>query len=1122
MSLKIVYGKSGSGKSTYIFKEIAERIKQKNKDFNKIYIITPEQFSFTAEKKLLDSICSDSVVDAEVLTFERMAYRVINEVRRAENQKISSTGRAMLLYNILTEQKDSLKFIGKSSENIDLIAKQITEFKKHNITVENLKKVTENMEDKYLQAKMEDMLLIYDNYTCAIKDSYLDENTPLTILSQELSEINEFKNCHIYIDEFVGFTKQEYEVIRKLLDNQNNVTITICTEDLKISQIPDIDVFYTNKQTVESLLKIAKETNTKIEEHVYLNTNYRFKTPELVHLEKNIYGTPYTKYKGKVENVEIFLAKNPYSEIEQVGAEIVKLVRDKGYRYNDIGVITKNLEGYSNLCKAIFNKYNIPVFIDEKKDLSQNILIRYILAILNIFVQNWSYEAMFEYIKTGFLNLEQNDCSILQNYCLKWGIKGSKWYKGEWNFYNEEQELEEKIKYLREVVITPLIKFKETLAKRKTVKTMTESIYEFLILNNIPQKLEDKIIKLQEEGNIEKANEYETSWRIIVEILDEIVLILGNQIVSFEQYLNILKIGLKNSELGKIPGTQDQVIVGDVNRSRSHKVKAIFIIGLNDGMFPSVNKNEGFFNDKDREELKKKGAELAKGTLENIYEENFNIYKAFSTAEEKVYLSYASSDLGGSSLRASVLINKIRKLFPTIQEKSDVIERESQIITEETTFEELLNKIRNLKDGEEIEPIWFEVYNYYSNNEKWKMRLQNSLNAIDYTNIPDKINKRAVNKLYGDKLKTSVSRLEQYQACPFSYYLKYGLKLTQKNEFKIQTVDTGTFMHEVIDSFFEELSKRGLNCKEIEREEIERLVNDIIEEKLSLKKNYIFTSIPKYRVLANRLRKVLQKSMQYIVDSLKYSKFEVLGHEIEFKQGKEEPPIEIELEDGRKVEITGKIDRIDIAKTEDGNYMRIIDYKSSAKDINLNEVVAGLQLQLLTYLDAVCSQEDLIPSGILYFKLMEPVLKVNKHLDNEEIEAEIRKQFKMKGLVLADVDVVKMMDTKLERGNSDIIPAYINQEGNLSERSSTITRSQFENLQKYTNKLIRKISSEILSGDIALRPYYKTQGGKTPCDYCDYRSICNFNNGICKNSYNYISNWNKEYLLEKIKEDKVD
>ena len=495
MSLEIIYGKSGTGKSTYIFNEIARKVedRRKSKEFTKkIYIITPEQFSFTAEKKLMDTIKINAITDAEVVTFNRMAYRIINETRRADSQTLSACGKSMLLFNILLDKKKELKFIGKSNENVELVSKQITEFKKHGITTNILEDTMKKTEDEYLKAKIQDMLTIYEKYDEQISNQYIDENDCLSILAMNLDKVNDFKKCDIYIDEFVGFTKQEYEIIRALLKNENDIHITVCTDDIDIGTNPDTDIFYTNKNTLDKIFQIAKQENIKIEKPVLLDKNYRFKVSELKHLEENIYAVPYKKYTDQIKNIELFLAKNQYSEIEHVGAEIVKLVRDHGYRYNEISVITKDLEGYASLCKVILNKYHIPVFIDEKKDLNQNILVRYILAILNIFAQNWTYESVFEYLKTGFIQIDSMDINLLENYCLKWGVRGKKWYQEEWNFYNESDDEKEKILHVRNTIVPPLLKFKEQLINKKDVKGITEAIYNFLIENEIDKKLEKK------------------------------------------------------------------------------------------------------------------------------------------------------------------------------------------------------------------------------------------------------------------------------------------------------------------------------------------------------------------------------------------------------------------------------------------------------------------------------------------------------------------------------------------------------------------------------------------------------------------------------------------------------
>lgn len=1116
MSLRLIYGKSGCGKSEYCFNEIAKNV---NKE--KIYMIVPNQMALMAEKRLMEKADNLALVNTEVITFSRMAFRVRNEIGGAKKTNLSKSGKAMLLYDILSKQKDTLNFLGKNAENVDIIGNSITEFKKHRIDIENLKKEANTTTDIYLKLKLNDMITMYEEFEKSIQDKFLDENDVLDILNTQILESNQFKNTTIYIDEFVGFTTQEYEIIAKLMQLAKEVNVTICTDNLLQQEDADKDIFYANKNTGIKLINLAKEYGIEIEDDVKLTELHRFKNEELKHLEENFYAVPYKTYKEEPKNIKMFLANNQYTEIEHIASEIVKLVRNENYRYKDISVITKNLSLYSSLIKVIFANYNIPVFIDEKKELSENILVKFLIAVLEICNKNWSYEAVFNYLKTGFVNIDKEEIFKLENYCIRWGIKGNKWYKEDWNYVGKEEYTEEelaRLNELRKMIVTPIRKLQEKSRKDNSFINLTKILYEFLEEMKIEEVITSKIEKLEEKGFIELANEYESSFKVLIELFDEIVLVFGEEKTNFDKYMSILKIGLKNTGLGKIPATQDQVIVGDVNRSRSHKVRAVFIIGINDGEFPSIYKDEGFFNDKDREYLKAQGFDLANGSLENLYEENFNIYKAFTIAEEKLFLSYASSDNEGRTLRPSILITKLKKIYPKLKETSDIITQEKEIITTNNTFDNLIEKLNTYQEGEEIEDIWFDVLKYYENNPLWKGRLQKSLEGIKYTNVPEKIKPEFIKKLYGETLHTTISRLERYRSCPFSFYLEYGLKLKEKKSLKLQPIDTGSFMHEVIDEFFEEVSTKKISIKDLDKAEIEKIVKQIIEEKLNLKANYIFKSIPKFMVLTNRLCRLVTLSIVYIVQGLQTTDFEVVGNEIEFKNGKEYKPIEITTEDGRKVEITGKIDRIDLAKDETGKYIRIIDYKSSAKDINLNEVLAGLQLQLITYLDAVCEEKDVIPAGVLYFGLTEPKLdkvKNSKSITDEEVEQKIREHFRMNGLVLAEMNVINMMDNNLKDGEkSTTIPVKLKKDGSMDKTSKVVSRKEFEILQKYVKKTLGDISKEILDGNIDIKPYYNVKNKRKPCEYCVYGSICNFKKGFYGNDYNYIDNLEKDYILE--------
>ena len=1086
MKLNIVYGRSGAGKSKYIYETINSKIGS-----NKIFLVVPEQCNLSAEKKLFEIVNKNSLIDVEVLTLSRMAYRVSSEMGGVKNH-LSKAGKDMLIFDLLSKEKNNLNFLGKSEKNIDIVNRMFTEFKKHGILIDDLKSA--QIDDEYTALKLKDIELLYEKYNSKLENKFIDENDALTILAEDLPKTDIFKDTCIFIDEFLGFTKQEYRVFEQLSKQAKEITVGVALDSLNSDQPKEKDIFYFNKIYAKKLIEIAQNNNLKVEE-IYLDKIYRFKNDELRFLEENLYLSK-GKYLKENENIELFLANNPYTELEYVAQNIHKLVKNCGYKYNEIGIIAEEIEKYSEDAKAVCNKYDIPLFIDEKKQLNQNILIKFILAMLDVFAKNWSFDSVFNYLKMGLLDIEENDVYLLENYCRKWGIKGSKFYNRKFD-YEQINDLQEKLENIRVGFVNPLMEFKERVYSNKTATQITKEIYNFIINNKINERLDSK---LKEYNSVEISDEYNTSYKLLVSILDDICLVFEDEKITFEKYKDLLEVGLNSSELGKIPATQDQVVLGDTERTRSNKLKVVFVIGINDGSFPKANRVEGYLNDNDRAMLKNAGIELAKDSIDSLYEEQFNIYRTLTTPEEKLFLSYASSDKEGKSIRPSILIKKIKRAFPNLVEESDVVEKIYSKTNEKATFEEALLIYKEYLDGREISEEWKDILRYFYKKDKKKFK--RAVSGIYYSNAAQTISKENIEKLYGNTLKTSVSRLESYRRCPFSFHMTYGLKLKEKEELKIESIDTGSFMHEVLDLFFKEIDDREINIKEISDEEIYVIVGKIVEMLLTTTRYYIFSSSAKFRLLTRRLKKVIYQSICYIVYSLKYSDFKLLGHEIEFSNTGKFKTINIDL-DGKKIEITGKIDRVDTAKLADKQYVRIIDYKSSIKDLDLNQVEAGLQIQLITYLDALCEQTNLEASGVLYMGLIDNVVKNAKNMTEEEIEAKIRNNFKMKGLILADISVVKLMDNKLETGSSDIIPVYIGKDGELSEKkSSVINKQDFENLQMKVKDTIKEISKEIFRGRIDIKPY--SYNKKTGCDYCKYKTICMFNTNIKGNEYNYI------------------
>ncbi len=1108
MEFKIVYGRSGSGKTTYIFNSIREKIKGKNK----IYIVVPEQFSFSAENHLLDIIDGNSSVNAEVLTLSRMADRVIENTVGNGKSHLSAIGKSIIIYDVIDSLKNNMNFLSNSDKNLELATRMITEFKKHNVKSEDFDLLEDKIDDKYLKLKLEDSKKILEKYQSRISENYIDEADSLEILADNIEKSNLFNDAIFYIDEFAGFTPSEYQVIDKLCRIASEMTITLCTDSLENVENVEENLFYFNNITGEKLLDIAKRNGCFIDK-VNLEESKRFKSKELQILEKNIYKVDNEKFLEFTSDINLFIAKNLESEVENVARNIVNLVRKKSYRFRDIAVVCNNIDTYSSDIKAVFNKYEIPVFIDEKKDINNNILMKYIISLLNILTTNFSYESMFSYIKSGMLDLDEEDIYILENYVNKWGIRGSKWHKEEF-VYEEKNNLQDKLNEIRKKIVFPILEFKENLSGEKTAKNICEYLYNFIEENEVQKNILSKAKLLEEQGLVEIAEEYRNGIKLFFDVLDEIVLIFNDEKMSFDRFNKILQIGISKSEFGSIPTFFDQVLFGDIGRSKTKDIKVLFLIGLNDGVIPNIVKDEGFLNDKDRALLKENNIELAKNSIELLYEDQFNIYKVLSMPKCKLYLSYGISDKEGKSLRQSILITQIKKIFPNITEDSDVINAKFEITTKEGTLDYAIEKYQKFLDEEVVKGEELDIIAWYQKYEK--ERVARIFRAAKFTNVPEVISADNIKKLYGNSLRTSVSRLEQYRRCPFAFHMKYGLKLFEEDEFKIRALDTGNFMHEVIDEVFTRIEDKDLNIKEITKEDLYNIISEIISKKLGMSRNYIFSSTPKFIALTKRLKKVVYQSIDYIIEQLKNSKFELYGHELEFSEKSELKPMKLELEDGNNIVVTGKIDRVDVAKVDDKKYVRIIDYKSSVKDVDLNQIVAGIQIQLLTYLDEVSEQKDLESSGVLYFNLIDTIVKADKNMSDEDIKKELNKKFRMKGLVISDLDIIKMMDSRISPSNySESVPVYLDKDGNISKsKSRVLEKEQFEKLQKYTKHIIKEISKEIFSGKIDIKPFYMNK--KTPCEYCEYKSICNFDPKFKDNNYNYIKNYSKDYIMDEI------
>lgn len=1152
MSLRLIYGRGGSGKSHYCLQDIKEKIKENGKDSNKtrnkLVLMVPEQYSFQSERNLLKVVGVTGIIQAEVLSFKRLAHRVFNEVGGLTLKRISDPGKAMLIYNIMEELSSELKIFARASKQqgfIDIVAETIKEFKRYNITPEIIDTSLKNLEDQELIYKLEDLKRIFEKFQEALHKDYIDSEDELTLLWQKFDESSEYDGAEIWIDEFSIFTPQQYLVLEKLLKKCKRVNITLAGDGIAAGEdIDNTDIFSVTKKTTRKLLKLAQDNNIKVEKPINLNdrNNPRFgDNPELKHIERYFYSSPYSYYKNQVKNLRIYKAFNNYEEIEVVARDIVRLVRDEGYRYRDIAIVCRELESYENIIAAILNEYHIPCFLDQKRTVSGNPFIVFITSVFDIFTKNWSYESVFRYLKTGLTGISMESLDLLENYVLANGIRGKKWTKEDfWNYkinygYDREDMTQYEISILniinetKDIITGPLIKLQDSLKENKTVRGKCTAIYDFLVESGALERIEQWTNEFREQGRIELSNEYDQISDIVMNTLNSLVEVMGDEKISIEKFAKILSVGFEKNEMGLIPVALDEVTVGDIARIRSQGVKALYIVGVNDGVLPRVSKEEGILSDRDRNMLKEKGLELAPDTKTQVFEEQFLVYTTLTTACNYLMLTYPMADIEGKALRPSVVISRMKKIFPKLIEESQITEsqgaeaRIDMIVAPEPTFNHLIGAVRRDHEGEQVEEIWSEVYKWYDSKKEWKMKTSRILKGLQYSNAVEKVDSETIRDLYGRPLSFSVSRIEQYSQCPFAYFVKYGLKAKDRKVYEFSSPDLGSFIHGILDKFSDLIKIEKMQWKDITREWSRKTISELVDRELNVQSNSILNSSSRYKYMTDRLKRILTRSVNIMTEHVKRSSFDTLANELVFGKGGDLPPIKLSLPSGEDIQLIGRIDRVDSADLESGTYFRVIDYKTGQKSFSLSEVYYGLQLQLLVYLDALISNaqhytdRQAIPGAVLYFRVDDPMISGTADMTEEEIEKAILKKLKMNGLILKDARVVKSMDKEIE-GYSLIIPARMNKGDVLGSTPSVVSLEQFDILREYVRDTMVRICEDMLNGNIEIKPSKSKK--HTACNYCSFASVCQFDPSMKDNKYRYV-NKKKDEEVWNLMADKV-
>lgn len=1122
MGIKFILGRAGTGKSHLVLSEISEKLQTTGE--HKLVLLVPEQFTLQAERDLIGKQQLKGIMRAEVLSFTRLAHRIFNEVGGLTKVHINDLGKNMILRKILNECEKDLTIYKKTSRQEGFARKLnelICQFKQYDIHPYDLKAEADKIkETSILKMKLADIALIFERFNKFLESRYIDAEDYINLLIENVEKAEFLEGAEIWIDGFYSFTPQTLRIIEKLMLKANQVNITLCME--LNSQERNGDLFKSTQSTYLKLKKLAAKHG--IEETIINldvdKINPVRKADEIIHIESELYAYPYQQYNGEVESIEIFAGANLYSEVENAAAQIVALVRDHQYRWKDIAIVSAAMDSYSMIFKRVFQEYGIPYFMDEKRSIMNNPIVELIIAVLETISKNYQYKDMFRYLKTGFAHLTRDECEILENYILKYGIQGNQWMK---NFTKSDNEDLELLNQLREKAISPLRAFEGKAGRKGKIADTTKALFELLQEFQLEKKLDLWIEELRKMRLLEHVNENTQIWNTVMEIFDQLTEILGENQVSLKEYSAILESGFSACEIGVIPSTIDQVLIGNFERSRSHDIRALFVIGVNDGIIPSGREEEGILLDHEKTLLGERGFVLGNDGETELLLEKLTIYSVFAKPKEYLWVSYAMADQEGRAMRPSILVDRLKKLFKNIEIKSDVVNTKDRqlhlVATDSSTFKYLVENIRQNIDGKPIENFWWDVYHWYYQNSQWDEKRELVIQGFFHQNQVDYLCKEKIKELYDLPVQASISRLERFSNCPFSHFVAYGLRPREREEYQLTNPDVGKLFHDSLEQFAKHIKDKEVTWNDIDKEQCDLLVEKIMDEMIPQFANGILLSTYRYRYLAKRLKRISKRAIWTLTNHIKRGEFIPEGHEICFGIGKEIPPIIVELDSGEQIYLEGRIDRVDILESDEGGYIKVIDYKSSNKDFSLSDVYYGLQLQLLVYIDAMISmkkhlyKDKVFPAGVFYFKVDDPMIKTNeKALDI--VEKEINKKLKMRGLALKDVKIIKAMDREIDR-YSDILPVALSKQDEIMKNSSAVTMEEFNDLMLHVKNIIKEISKEMMKGYIKIEPCKSRQ--RTSCIYCSYQAICQFDSTLEGNKYKVLQNLKAEEVLERIK-----
>ena len=1088
MSLRFIAGSSGSGKSYRVFNEIINRSLSDPEE--RFFFMVPDQYTMQTQKELVRLHPAHSIMNIDVLSFNRLASRVFDETGFDAGTILEDMGKTLLLQKVIWDRKQSLPVLSKTLERpggIDKMKSLVSELMQYRVTPGELKEYSEEEDlSPLLSAKLSEAGMIYQALKEKIAGKYLAAEEVCEALSAVLPESKLLDGSTVVFDGFTGFVPTQMPVVREILKKAKEVIVVITADEKAglFRKSSPANLFHMSHEMAAGLIRIAEEEHIEVSGPEFCDPGKgRFRNSgAIVFLEKELFRYTGRKFDKDQNDIRVIRAEDADGEVAAAAALIRNLVRTRGYKYRDFAVICSDIRLYGGKMRKHMDDCGIPWFLDEKQPVLANPCVSFLRGAAAMIDEDFSYDSVFTYLRSGLSGLSGDEIDRMENYVLAAGIRGFRKYDAIWTKTPKKMDAAclEGLNTLRLRFMEELSGVTEVFKTRmSSVGEKTRALYELCVRCGIQQKLKDMETAFKISGEKLKEKEYAGIYKAVMDLFDKTVSILGEEKIGAASYRRLLETGFSQLRIGMIPTGPDEVFIGDIERSRVKNVKVLIFTGLNDGLVPRRSKDAGLINENDREILGMKGLTLSPSSTEEMFRQRFYLYSDLTLASDKIFLTFRKTDEQFSGVLPSYLIGEVMRMFPklTIEDTDSDALAPLWLETAPGRSAALLEQMKKISSEEERNRF-LELFCRVRNGGGETNTADCILKGMSVRNTPADIGPELAGKIYEDRY--SVTRLQLFAGCAFAHFCRYGLKLNERETGEFRASDTGSIFHDVLRNFFVIAEEKG-GAAALSPEERIRITDMALDRTIGNFPDTAVLESSRGRAQLESMRRILQVTTEALVRQLAAGEFTVAGIEKEYRFGK----------------LYGTIDRYDICRVGDTAYVRVIDYKSGQTSIDYTRMFHGLQIQLPVYLNAALDIEgrtsEARAAGLYYLTVAAPFVDVDSVSAPVSYE-DFLKKMRFDGLTLDERDIIDKMDGNAER--STVIPVRLKKDGGFYKGTPVVSEGDFRLIERYTKKLAEDLEEAIQKGRAAIEPAVSDNVSEGACEYCEYRAVCGFDERI--------------------------